>query len=112
MTRTLHGRLPRWRHALCVLACGWAFSAQAAVEVNRASLAELEAVTGIGTAMAERIVEARRRAAFSDWRDLIARVRGLGPASAAALSNAGLVVEGLPYAGPAAPRAARSAAQP
>jgi competence protein ComEA len=68
-----------------------------AVEINQASLTEVEAVTGIGTALAERIDEARRSGGFRDWPDLIARVRGLGPASAARLSAAGLRVDGRPY---------------
>jgi competence protein ComEA len=97
MMRMPHGRRSRWRHALCGLACGWAFAAQAAVEVNQATQAELEAVKGIGTAMAERIVEARHRGTFRDWPDLIARVRGLGPATAVVLSGEGLVVEGRPF---------------
>lgn len=84
-----------------------AAAALAAVEVNAAPLAELEALRGIGTAMAARIVEARRDGVFHDWRDLLARVKGLGPASAARLSAEGLVVNGFAYRD-AAPSSAAS----
>jgi competence protein ComEA len=104
-----------WRapHVLGVLLLCWVFgvlpAAHAAVEVNQASLAELEAVAGIGTALAERIVEARRGGGFRDWTDLIARVRGLGPSSAARLSSGGLVVEGRHFEPTRPPRAASAA---
>ena len=78
----------------------------ATVEVNAASLAELEALRGIGTAVAARVVDARREGAFRDWRDLLARVKGLGPASAARLSTEGLVVNGAAYPGLASATAA------
>jgi competence protein ComEA len=72
-------------------------AAFAMVDVNRANLAQLEAVRGVGTELAERILAARQQAAFKDWADLIARVAGLGPASAARLSAAGLTVGGQAY---------------
>jgi competence protein ComEA len=104
----LRGRLfNSLRIAALVSLLGSAAAGHAAVEVNQASLAELEAVTGIGIALAERIVEARRHGGFRDWPDLIARVRGLGPASAARLSAAGLLVDGRGYE-PQRPRDAPS----
>lgn len=71
-------------------------AAGAAVDVNQASLADLEAVRGIGPALAGRIVSARASAPFADWADLTRRVRGLGPAAAMRLSAAGLAVGGRP----------------
>jgi competence protein ComEA len=64
----------------------------ALVELNEANLAELEAVPGIGPHLAEQLIAERRRGLYSGWADLIARVKGLGPARAARLSLAGLRV--------------------
>jgi len=83
----------------------------APTEVNRATLAQLESITGVGPALAQRILDARERGAFIDWRDLQARVAGVGPGSAAKLSAAGLVVNGQPFvAAPAAASKPRRAA--
>jgi competence protein ComEA len=80
---------------LCIaLACTGAF---AEPDVNHASLAELEALSGIGTGIAARMVEERSKAPFKSWADLITRVKGLGDSSAARLSGAGLTVQGAPY---------------
>jgi len=83
-------------------------SAQAAaVEANRASAQDLDAVKGIGPVMVERIVAARQQRPFTDWNDFSARVRGVGPATAARLSANGLSVNGqrLPAGAAAAPPA-------
>lgn len=77
-------------------------AAAAAVDVNRASVAELESVKGIGPALSAKISAARQQAPFKDWADLVERVGGLGPASAVRLSQAGLTVAGAAYAGGAA----------
>jgi competence protein ComEA len=83
----------------------------AATEVNTATLAQLESITGVGPALAQRILDARARGAFTDWRDLQARVAGVGASSAAKLSAAGLVVNGQPFvAAPAAASKPRRAA--
>lgn len=68
------------------------FAAFAALDVNKASQAELEAVRGVGPALATRIMSERQKAPFKDWSDMIQRVRGVGPGSAARLSQAGLTV--------------------
>lgn len=62
-----------------------------AVDANRASQAELESVKGIGPALSERILQARREAPFVDWADFTARVKGT---NAARLAKAGLTVGG------------------
>lgn len=56
----------------------------AAVDVNTASAAELEALPGIGAAKAAAIVEERQVRPFASIEDLD-RVRGIGPALVAEL---------------------------
>ena len=74
-----------------------AANAFAAADVNRASQAELESIAGIGPAMSSRIIDQRSKAAFKDWADLMARVKGIGEHTAAKLSAAGLTVNGASF---------------
>lgn len=69
-----------------------------ALDINRASEAELDGVKGIGPALSGRILQARAQAPFRDWDDLLQRVKGVSARSAARLSAAGLTVNGAPYA--------------
>jgi len=71
------------------------------LEVNIASQAQLEQLEGVGPGLAERILAARAKAPFTDWRDLRRRVSGMGPKLARKLSGQGLRVEGLPFPDPA-----------
>lgn len=73
-------------------------AAHAGVEINRASLAELETVKGIGPSLSTRILQARQQSVFANWDDLRQRVRGIGTAKAARLSSEGLTVGGAAYA--------------
>lgn len=75
----------------------YAALAMAAVDVNKASHAELTEVKGIGPATATRIMDARKQGAFKNWDDLIARVKGIADASASKLSEGGLTVNGQAY---------------
>jgi competence protein ComEA len=86
-----------------------AFSAQAAVDVNKATQADLEALRGVGPTLSGKILEARKAGEFRHWADLVERVHGVGPASAARLSKAGLTVAGAPYEAQAAAPKARAA---
>ena len=84
----------------------------AALEVNQASQAELESVTGIGVDLATRIVAVRQERPFDDWTDFMARMRGVGSARAARLSEHGLTVRGMAYppgpsSGPGKPASAQ-----
>lgn len=80
--------------ALLVCATLIAANAYAAVDVNRASLAELESIKGIGPGLAGKIMAARQSGNFKDWNDLTERVKGVGPGNAARFSQAGLTVGG------------------
>jgi competence protein ComEA len=87
--------------AALVLAA-FAFAAQAAVDANKASQAELETVKGIGPGLSAKILDARKAGAFKDWNDLVERVGGVGPGNAARFSQAGLTVNSSPYTATAA----------
>lgn len=82
-------------------------STAGAVDINSANQAQLEAVRGVGPALAERILEARRERNFAHWTDFIARVPGVGAKRAAQLSADGLTVGAAAYSEPS--RAASTA---
>jgi competence protein ComEA len=63
-----------------------------ALDVNRASLAELERLKGLGPRFASQILAERNRSAFQDWADMLRRVRGLGTHRAERLRQDGLTV--------------------
>jgi competence protein ComEA len=73
----------------------------AAVDVNKANQAELEAVKGIGPAIATKILDERKKAPFKDWNDMIERVKGVGESNAARFSAEGLTVNGAAFKGSA-----------
>jgi competence protein ComEA len=72
---------------LLLSVCSWA------VDVNRASQAELESVKGIGPKMAQSILAERDKGGpFKSSEDLAERVKGIGDKKLAALQTAGLTV--------------------
>lgn len=77
----------------------WAGTSWAATDVNQASEAELDGLKGIGPALSGKILEARQQGPFTSWQDLMQRVKGIQPKSAARLSEAGLSVNGIRYPG-------------
>ncbi len=77
----------------------FAAAAFAAVDVNKATPAELDTIKGIGPATAAKIVEERKNGAFKDWQDMITRVKGVGDKNAAEFSTSGLTVNGAAFAG-------------
>lgn len=85
--------------ALLALAAG---AVIAATDANKATQAELEAVKGIGPAMAGKILEERKKGNFKDWADLVERVKGIGDGNAAKFSAEGLTVGGAAFKGAAA----------
>ena len=88
-------------------------AAFAAVDINKASQAELEGIKGIGPSMSARILDARKSGAFKDWADLQARVKGVRTGNSAKFSADGLTVNGATFSAAAAGDApARSAKAP
>ena len=83
-------------------------AAAAAVDANRADETALMGVSGIGPAIAARIVAARREGGpFRDLDDLRERVRGVGEANVRKMAAAGLAV-GAAGGAPAGPGAGAS----
>lgn len=74
-----------------------AAAAFAAVDVNKASQAELESIKGIGPSVSGRMLEERAKKPFADWADMETRVKGVGPGNAAKFSAAGLTINGAAY---------------
>lgn len=89
---------------LAVVAMLYAAACFAAVDVNKASAAELDGIKGIGPAMSAKILDERKKSNFKDWNDFIVRVKGVGEGNAAKFSKEGLTVNGAAFkdAAPAA----------
>ena len=90
-----------------------AATAVAAVDINKATQAELETVKGIGPAIAGKMLDERKKSPFKDWADMVARVKGVGEGNAAKFSTEGLTVNGQAFnKSAAAPAAAKTADKP
>jgi competence protein ComEA len=88
-----------FKKILAAMLALFAAAAFAAVDVNKATPAELDTIKGIGPATAAKIVEERKNGAFKDWQDMITRVKGVGDKNAAEFSTSGLTVNGAAFAG-------------
>lgn len=82
----------------------------AAVDVNKASEADLDSIKGIGPGTSSKILQERKAAPFKNWQDLITRVPGIADKRASLLSEAGLTVNGEAFKPTAAPTADKKAA--
>ena len=81
-----------------------AAAAFAAVDVNKATQADLESIKGIGPVISTKILDERKKGGpFKDWEDVIVRVKGIGEGNASKFSGDGLTVNGAPYKVGAAP---------
>ena len=98
----------------CVLASFFlAGAAFAAVEINKATEADLDGLNGVGPATTQLILKERKKGDFKDWADLMHRVKGIGDARATKLSAAGLTVSGASYKDkPNKEKAAKGATNP
>lgn len=82
---------------LMLVAMLYAAASFAAVDVNKASAAELDGIKGIGPGISEKILQERKKGHFKDWNDFIARVNGVGETTAAKFSADGLTINGSAY---------------
>ncbi|MEP6825186.1 MAG: helix-hairpin-helix domain-containing protein [Ramlibacter sp.] len=86
---------------LAFVAAMYAAASFAAVDVNKASAADLDGVNGIGPSASAKILTERKKGDFKDWADFTVRVKGIKDAKAKKLSAAGLTVNGAAYKGEA-----------
>jgi competence protein ComEA len=68
---------------LAIVAMMYAAIAFAAVDVNKASAADLDGIKGIGPGISTKILDERKKGTFKDWNDFIERVKGVGEGNAA-----------------------------
>ena len=81
----------------------------AAVDLNKATPAELDGIKGIGPVISAKIIDERKKGNFESWEDFISRVKGIGDGNAAKFSAQGLTVEGAGFKGAAAAPAKKDA---
>ena len=86
---------------LAVVAMLYAAACFAAVDVNKASAAELDGIKDIGPGISTKILDERKKATFKDWADFVDRVKGIGDVNAAKFSAEGLTVNGEAFKGAA-----------
>lgn len=88
-----------FKKILAILAATFALTAFAAVDVNKATDAELDSVKGIGPVTSKLILDERKKNGnYKSWEDFIKRVTGVGEIRASEFSNNGLTVGGASYA--------------
>lgn len=94
-----------WKKLLAALAmCCAAAVAMAAIDVNRATEADLDGLKGIGPVTSKLILNERKKGPFKDWQDFVDRVKGIGETRAARFSEEGLTVNGQAFKPVAAAR--------
>ena len=85
------------RTLFALLIATFALTAHAAVDINKASQAELETIKGIGPSMSGRMLDERKKGSFKDWPDMVTRVKGIGQGNAGKFAADGLTVNGSTY---------------
>jgi competence protein ComEA len=89
-----------------------AAAAFAAVDVNKATAADLDGIKGIGPGISAKILDERKKGNFKDWNDLVERVKGIGEGNAAKFSAEGMTVNGSAFKGVAAAPTAKKEDKP
>jgi competence protein ComEA len=75
-----------------------ASAALAAVDINKATQADLESIKGIGPVISTKILDERKKGGpFKDWNDVLTRVKGIGEGNASKFSADGLTVNDKAY---------------
>lgn len=69
----------------------------AAVDVNKATAADLDGIKGIGPGISSKILDERKNGKFTDWDNFIQRVKSIGEGNAAKFSAQGLTVDGASF---------------
>lgn len=92
---------------LALAAMMYAAVSFAAVDVNKATAAELDAIKGIGPGISTKIIDERKKGTFRDWNDFIERVKGVGEVNASKFSAEGMTVNGSSFKGTTAASAVK-----
>ena len=69
----------------------------AAVDVNKATAADLDGIKGIGPTISGKILDERKNGKFTDWDNFIQRVKSIGEGNAAKFSAQGMTVDGASF---------------
>ncbi len=94
-----------FKKILLIITLLYAAASFAAVDVNKATAAELDGIKGIGPSLSTKILDERKNSNFKDWSDFIARVGGVGEKTAAKFSSEGLTVNGKKFSAAAVAKA-------
>ncbi|OIP18696.1 MAG: hypothetical protein CO105_11460 [Comamonadaceae bacterium CG_4_9_14_3_um_filter_60_33] len=86
-----------FKKILVLVAMLYAAASFAAVDVNKATAADLDGIKGVGPSMSAKILDERKKGNFKDWNDFVTRVKGVGEGNAAKFSAAGLTVSGAAF---------------
>jgi competence protein ComEA len=73
-----------------------------ALDLNTATEAELDGLSGFGPAFTARVMQARAERPFQDWADFMRRVKGVREATAWRLSRQGARIQQSSFVPPAA----------
>lgn len=85
------------KKTVAALLAFFALTCWAAVDVNTATVADLDSIKGIGPSTSGKMMEERKASPFKSWADLVQRVPGIGDKRAIKLSSEGLTVNGEAY---------------
>jgi competence protein ComEA len=112
VSKRFNGEESMFKKILTSLLALLAAASFAAVDINTATVADLDSIKGIGPSTSAKILEARKASPFKNWGDLIQRVPGIGDKRAAKLSSEGLTVNGDSFKPAAAAPADKKSAAP
>ncbi len=101
-----------FKRLMAALLALMAATAFAAVDVNKATAADLDGIKGIGPGISGKILDERKKGNFKDWNDLVERVKGIGDGNAAKFSAEGMTVNGSAFKGAAAAPTAKKEDKP
>jgi competence protein ComEA len=86
-----------FKKLLALFAAMYAAASFAAVDVNKATAADLDGIKGIGPTISSKILDERKNGKFKDWNDFIERVKSIGEGNAAKFSAQGMTVDGASF---------------
>ncbi len=86
---------------LAIAAMLYAAACFAAVDINKATAADLDSIKGVGPSLSGKILDERKKGNFKDWNDFVERVKGIGESNAAKFSAEGMTVDGMAFKGTA-----------